>query len=103
MYIIFSVLGILAIFILVIIFRTLSFVPHGNSDQNFEEVTFNNEAVISALGALVKCKTVSRYSHAEEDEAEFEKLISLLPELYPNVLKKCNLTRFDDRALLFRW
>ena len=81
MYIFFALLGILAVFILVVIIRTLMFVPRENYAHDYEEVTFDNEAAISALGELVKCKTISRYSHDPEDEAEFEKLISLLPEL----------------------
>ena len=103
MYILFTVLGILAVFILVVIIRTFAFVPRENSAHDYEEVTFDKDAAVSALGELVKCKTVSRYSHDQEDEAEFEKLISLLPTLYPNVWKKCKLIKFEDRGLLFRW
>ena len=103
MYITLTIIGIIAVFLLVIIFRTLAFVPSKEEKNDFAEEVFNKEAAISALGELVKCKTVSRYSHDEEDEAEFEKLISLLPELYPSVWEKCKLTKFDDRGLLFRW
>ena len=103
MYITLTIIGIIAVFLLVIIFRTLAFVPSKEEKNDFAEEVFNKEDAISALGELVKCKTVSRYSHDEEDEAEFEKLISLLPELYPSVWEKCKLTKFDDRGLLFRW
>ena len=103
MYIALTVIGIIAIFVLIIIFRTLAFVPQKEEKTDFAEETFDKNAAISALGELVKCKTVSRYSREEEDEEEFEKLISLLPELYPNVWEKCKLIRFEDRGLLFRW
>ena len=103
MYIVLTVVGIVAVFISVIIFRTLAFAPPKEDKTEFAEEAFDKDAAVSALGELVKCKTVSRYSHEEEEEAEFQKLISLLPVLYPNVWKKCKLIKFEDRGLLFRW
>ena len=38
-----------------------------------------------------------------EDDAEFEKLIALLPDLYPRVFDICSVDRLPDRGLLFRW
>ena len=64
---------------------------------------FDRDAAVKSLAELVKCKTVSYYDHALEDDAEFEKLIGKLPELFPNVTAKCTLTRLPDRALLYRW
>ena len=58
---------------------------------------------MDALAQLVRCKTVSYNDHAMEDEGEFRKLIALLPELYPKVLRVCSFQQLPDRALLFRW
>lgn len=87
----------------VILVRTALFVPRENPAPEDGEVSFDREAAVSALQQLVRCRTVSRYSHEDEDEAEFEKLISLLPTLYPHVIEHCTLTRLPDRALLFRY
>jgi carboxypeptidase PM20D1 len=38
-----------------------------------------------------------------EDDREFEKLISLLPSLYPRVFDVCSVRQLPDRALLLRW
>ena len=38
-----------------------------------------------------------------EDDAEFQKLIDLLPGLYPRVFESCSFQELPDRALLFRW
>ena len=77
MYIAVTVIGIIAVFLLVIIFRTLAFVPSKEDKIEFDEEAFDKNAAIFALGELVKCKTVSRYSHDEEDEVEFEKSLGV--------------------------
>lgn len=99
-------LGILAaviVFLAVVLIRAASFKPHTEKKTERVEEVFDKDAAIRALGELVKCKTVSRYSHDEEDDAEFEKLISLLPTLYPHVFEKCTLQKMEDRGLLFHW
>jgi len=97
------ILAIVVILLLVILARTLAFKPKDEGVKTFEEVEFDKEAAVKALAELVKCKTVSDYDPAKEDNAEFEKLINLLPSLYPNVFKTCSLEKLPDRALLFRW
>lgn len=90
-------------FLWVIIARALAFMPKKEEKKTFEEITFDKDAAVNALAQLVKCKTVSDYDPAKEDNAEFEKLINKLPELYPNVFKVCTMEKLKDRALLFRW
>ena len=68
-----------------------------------EPVDFDREVPIDTLQKLVQCKTVSYYESEKEDDAEFEMLIDLLPQLYPEVFKICSFERLPDRALLFRW
>lgn len=97
------ILILLLALILVLLIRTLLFVPYKKEEHNYEEVTFNKEAAIKNLAELIKCKTISYYDHSLENDKEFEKLISKLPKLYPNVIKKCKLTKFNGRALLFKW
>ena len=46
---------------------------------------------------------MSYNDHSLEDEGEFQKLISLLPTLYPNVFGTCTFQQLPDRALLLRW
>ena len=87
----------------VILLRTFQFSPKEKDTAEFEPVEFEREACIDSLGALVRCRTVSYEDSSLENDKEFEKLISLLPELYPNVWKTCSLQRFPGRALLFRW
>lgn len=93
----------LAALLAVILIRAALFRPREEKTEAAEDVRFDSAAAIYALGELVKCRTVSSYVRAEEDEAEFEKLIGLMPRLYPNVMKTCDLLRLPDRGLLFTW
>ncbi|MBO4979018.1 MAG: M20/M25/M40 family metallo-hydrolase [Clostridia bacterium] len=88
-------------FVAVILIRTLRFQPRATEPLEISVESFDKERAITALGELVKCKTVSRATHDEEDEAEFEKLYTLLPTLYPHVHESCELIRFEDRGLLY--
>ena len=93
----------LLVLIAVILARTLMFTPPKAEEKSFEDVEQDREAGVRNLAALIQCKTVSYEDSSLEDDAEFEKLIGLLPELYPNVWKTCPLRRFDGRGLLFHW
>ena len=93
----------LALFILIIIVRALLFTPKVIQNEQFEEITFDKEKATANLVELIKCKTVSYKNSELEDEREFQKFISLLPKLYKNVYKVCEITEFDDRGLLFLW
>lgn len=102
-YILYGLLFALFILIAVIIIRTLNFKPKAQPLVSNEEIDFNKDKAVESLRELVRCKTVSYRDSSLEDNAEFEKLISLLPKLYPNVFKTCSFDILEDRALLFKW
>ena len=97
------IFGVIAAFVAVILVRTLRFTPKPQPELSQEAAEYDKDAAIEALRQLVRCKTVSYNDHSLEDDAEFEKLISLLPSLYPHVFKACEFHQLPDRALLFRW
>lgn len=97
------ILAALVLLIAVIFVRTLSFKPKASAEVMENEEIFDGDKTIENLRELVRCKTVSYKDGSLEDDAEFEKLISLLPSLYPNVFEKCTFERLPDRALLFKW
>ncbi len=93
----------LVVLLAVVLVRTLAFRPKaGVAVQEGEEI-FDRDRAVENLRRLVQCKTVSYADASLEDDAEFEKLISLLPELYPNVFATCSFERLADRGLLFCW
>ncbi len=87
----------------VIAVRTAGFRPPREEEKHYEPEEFDRQRPVDALAKLIRCKTVSNVDPSQEDDGEFEKLIDLLPGLYPHVFEVCTLTRFPGRALLFRW
>ena len=103
MWILYAVLGLLGLFLAVILLRAAFFRPKKQPQISTETVDFDKKSAVFALQKLVQCKTVSNVDKSLEDDAEFEKLIALLPDLYPRVYDVCSIRRLPDRGLLFRW
>ena len=97
------VLGFLAGFLTVLIVRALLFKPYPQRPISDAPAEFDADGAVNALQKLVQCKTISYNDPALENEAEFQKLIDLLPGLYPKVFEVCAFQQLPDRALLFRW
>lgn len=97
------ILAIVVAFLAVILIRAALFTPKDAGQTEFEPVDLDRDAAVASLAELIKCRTVSYNDSSLEDDAEFEKLISKLPVLFPNVVKTCPMQRMDGRALLFRW
>ena len=104
MWILWTILGAIALLLGVVLIRTAAFKPQ-RSDlaPDTKGVEFDADAAVSALQQLLRCRTISYFDRSLEDDAEFEKLIRLLPELYPRVFDVCSVQQLPDRALLFRW
>ncbi len=94
-----AVLALLA----VIIIRAAFFRPKNQPVMEAAPEHFDGNKAVENLGKLVQCKTVSYNDHALEDDGEFQKLIHMLPQLYPRVFKICDFQQLPDRALLLRW
>ncbi len=103
MLILYIILALIVVFLAVILIRAAIFKPRPEPEHTPAPVEFDRDAAVDALAALVRCRTVSYEDAAKEDDAEFEKMIALLPTLYPHVAKTCTLQRFPDRGLLYRW
>lgn len=103
MLILWIVLAMVAALLAVILIRTAMFKPKKEMYAETGEADLDGDAAIAALRQLIRCKTVSYHDASLEDNAEFEKLIDLLPDLYPAVFRTCTFTRLPDRALLFCW
>lgn len=102
-YVLWGFLGLVVCFLAVILIRAATFKPKARPHVSSETVSFDKDAAVSALQQLVQCKTISYNDPSLEDEAEFQKLIGLLPKLYPDFYAACPLQMLPDRALLFLW
>ena len=97
------ILGIILVFLAVLVIRALLFIPKPQPTLDAQPIDFDKDAAVSSLQKLVQCKTISNVDPSLEDDAEFQKLIDLLPQLYPDILKACTFTQFPNRGLLFHW
>ena len=97
------ILGIILVFLAVLVIRALMFNPKPQPTLEATPIAFDKDAAVASLQRLVQCKTVSNVDPSLEDEAEFQKLIDLLPELYPDIWNVCTFTQFPNRGLLFHW
>ena len=98
-----AVSAVLALLILVIIIRTLLFVPKENKREETYPLAIDMDRATETLAEMIRCKTVSDTVKENEDKAEFEKFESILPKLFSKVFEKCTLDKPSDRSLLFKW
>ncbi len=97
------ILGLVVLFLAVILLRAAAFRPKTQPVTEVSPERFDAEKATRNLQKLVQCKTVSYNDHTLENEEEFQKLIGMLPELYPRVFDICSFRQLPDRALLLRW
>jgi len=90
-------------FIAILIVRAVCFKPLAEMPNEAAPETFDEEKAVRHLQSLIRCKTVSYRDKSLEDDAEFDKLEKLLPELFPNVYRICRFQKLGKRALLFHW
>ena len=90
-------------FLAVILLRAARFSPKPQPEADGSSVEFDTQRAAQSLSSLIRFKTVSYRDSSLEDDSQFEGLIASLPELYPNVSNTCELMRFADRGLLYRW
>jgi len=99
----FILMCLLAVFLGTVAARTVMFKPKPQPARDDTQYSFDKEACVDALQQLIRCKTVSYNDKSLEDDGEFDKLISLMPSLYPRVFDVCSCNQLPDRALLLRW
>ena len=95
--------SLVVLFFAVILIRTFTFKPKKQVEIDNNEIVYDKDRAVTNLQELIKFKTISYKNSELEDEKEFEGFIDKLQELFPNVFKNCEFTRFDDRAILIKW
>ena len=95
--------AVIVIFLATVIIKALCFKPKAQPSISDEKIEFDADGAADTLRKLITYKTISYRDHSKEDDAEFERFVSNLPSMYPNVFSSCEFIRLPDRALLFRW
>lgn len=99
----YGLLAILGGLIALLLLRAVCFRPEKHTSLPCAPVSFDQEAAVEALKQLVQCRTVSHPEPDMEDNAEFDRLVKLLPQLYPTVFQNCAFRQLPHRGLLLHW
>ena len=102
LYFILGIGAIIFVLAMIVIIRTLLFVPQETVNFSSESVDVNIDKAVNDLSQLVQCKTISDRNKDNENEAEFDKFKALLPKLFPTVHEKCSFEAVGDRGLLYK-
>ena len=100
-YLIIGVTVALAALVATVVVRTLMFTVKPAERKEYEDFNIDTEKAVNDLAEMVRCRTVSSVNKAEEEEAEFDKFKTLLPRLFPNIHRSCELEQVGSRGLLY--
>ena len=95
--------ALLCVFIAVVVIRAILFRPVVQPMRDVSEIEVDRSLCEQALSEMIRCKTVSKVKSEDEDEEEFLKFKSLLPELFPHVWSVCELKEPSSRSILLMW
>ncbi len=97
------ILSIIVLWLFVIIFRALRFVP--NKENDVEVINVNPDAKKAAenLSKMIACKTISNTDREKIDVAEFEKFKELIIKQYPKINEACERIELGYTGILYRW
>lgn len=94
-------LGLLAVFFVVLLVRTLRFRPEAPEQTKTVPVELDEETVIANFQDMIRCKTISCKDSAQTDWKEFQRFQNLLVERYPLVHRACTLEHIGATGLLY--
>lgn len=93
----------IVLFLLVVMIRTILFVPKPEPEVRTDEVAVDREKIVSDMAAMIRCKTVSNRDERLVDWEEFTKFQELLRERFPLVHQHCQLEHVGKTGLLYFW
>ncbi|MEG1932009.1 MAG: M20/M25/M40 family metallo-hydrolase, partial [Pygmaiobacter sp.] len=97
------ILAALALFIAVLLVRTLRFKPQQIIAAETAPCAVDLETATEHLAQMVRIPTISNPNPKEFDESKFSEFRALLRTLYPSVFEHCVYEEFDHTELLFHW
>ena len=95
------ILTVLAVFIIVILVRTIRFQPKPEVPAEETPVTVNKEKIVEDMVDMIRCRTVSNRDEAMVDRNEFTKFHKLLEERFPHIHNTCHLEKVGKTGLLY--
>lgn len=103
MEILWTILILLALFIVVTLIRAIFFKEKKKENVKLEPEMVNLEKYCQDLSDAIKIKTISNYDRDLVDWNEFDKFHAFLEERFPLVHKTMTKTKIADASLVFKW
>ena len=95
--------SLIIIILLTAVLRALAFKPRPEAPAEVTPIDFDRQKAIDDLQSMIRCVTVSNADPALDDEAEFQKFVHLLPQLFPAVYQTCSCEQIGTHGLLCCW
>ena len=95
------ILGLLVVFLVIIIERTLLFVPEKRETVEVEEVTLDEDKIVKDMVAMIQCKTVSNRDYSLVDWAEYERFEAEIRMRFPKLFEVAKFEKVGTTGLLF--
>lgn len=95
------ILGLLVVFIVIIVVRTILFRPKKQERVECEKVKVNEDKIVEDMIALIQCKTVSYRDESLILHEEFTKFQEELKVRFPLVHEACDLKKIGKNGLLY--
>ncbi len=94
--------GLVIFLVLILLVRTVLFVPKKQEEIQAEPVLLNEEKIVSDMVDMIRCKTISDRDEEKVDREEFAKFEKLLKERFPNIHQSCTFEKIGKTGLLYR-
>ena len=95
------ILGLIIVFIVVVVERTILFVPEKREPIEAEEITLDEDKIVRDMVAMIRCKTVSNRDTSLVDWDEFEKFEAELRMRFPKIFEMAKFEKVGKTGLLF--
>ena len=95
------ILGLLVVFLVVIVERTLLFVPEKREKLETEEIVLDEDKIVKDMVAMIRCKTVSNRDYSLVDWAEYEKFEAEIRMRFPKLFQVAKFEKVGKTGLLF--
>lgn len=103
MYVLSYILAGFFLFAAFLVIRAVLFVPHPEPVPSGKEISVNEAKIVSDMQSMIRCKTVSYNNPNFIDHLEFDKFKALMPKLFPNIHKTCEVLYPCVNGMLYHW
>lgn len=95
------ILGLVVVFLVIIVERTLLFVPEKREKTETEEIVLDEDKIVKDMVAMIRCKTVSNRDSSLVDWEEYEKFEAEIRMRFPKLFEVAKFEKVGKTGLLF--